>query len=519
METSAPSPGDSDAGPHAKGNWNTVSSSLGSKAAASPQPVPNDENPDLAEFRKQSEAYAFSLGNLHRLNSFNNASSTSSASSPLARPVERSATQAYFPQSAPSESVPKTGAKSDRMDIDTAGSSQSPKSGDAPAKKFQNRPADPVRSSGFEQQLSHIDERQHRLSLTENRVSQGSPPGRLQEDSRANSLPHSLGQGTPSMMSPDEFATLYELHHPHNMLLFDLRVAPQYGAAHIGGALNLCIPTTLLKRPSFNVPRLADAFTRAEDKTRFAQWNQVQFIAVYDANSSTVRDATSAVNTLRKFTNEGWTGVVCIVRGGFQALSKQTPQLVEKSESSRPGGLNKKNLSLDAGDLQVAGGCPMPATKTAASPFFGNIRQNMDLIGGVGQMEISLPDAVNQRTFEYLPSWLQQAVAAEDKGKAVSAKFLEIEEAEQRRMQAALSGDVHYGTPQVSSSGSVQMAGIEKGAKNRYKDILPFDHTRVKLKNAAASDCDYINASYVKAEWSHRRYIASQAPIPATFEV
>jgi protein tyrosine phosphatase len=31
---------------------------------------------------------------------------------------------------------------------------------------------------------------------------------------------------------------------------------------------------------------------------------------------------------------------------------------------------------------------------------------------------------------------------------------------------------------------------------NRYKDILPYDHSRVKLKDAR--DTDYINANYVE---------------------
>jgi protein-tyrosine phosphatase len=61
------------------------------------------------------------------------------------------------------------------------------------------------------------------------------------------------------------------------------------------------------------------------------------------------------------------------------------------------------------------------------------------------------------------------------------------------------------------------VAGIEKGSKNRYNNIFPYDHTRVRLQNVPRGDCDYINASHVKAEFSNRQYIASQAPIPATF--
>ena len=64
-----------------------------------------------------------------------------------------------------------------------------------------------------------------------------------------------------------------------------------------------------------------------------------------------------------------------------------------------------------------------------------------------------------------------------------------------------------------------QICGIEKGGKNRYKDILPFEHARVKLQGRVNGDCDYVNASHVKASRSNKRYIATQGPLPATFEV
>lgn len=66
---------------------------------------------------------------------------------------------------------------------------------------------------------------------------------------------------------------------------------------------------------------------------------------------------------------------------------------------------------------------------------------------------------------------------------------------------------------------NVQLCGIEKGGKNRYKDILPFEHARVKLEGKSEGACDYVNASHLKATRSHKRYIASQGPLPATFEV
>lgn len=69
-----------------------------------------------------------------------------------------------------------------------------------------------------------------------------------------------------------------------------------------------------------------------------------------------------------------------------------------------------------------------------------------------------------------------------------------------------------------SPSHSKDMAESEAcRAKNRYTDILPFDHSRVKLlpvDDEAGSD--YINASYIPGFTYRREYIVAQGPLPAT---
>ncbi|XP_061544325.1 tyrosine-protein phosphatase non-receptor type 22-like isoform X2 [Phycodurus eques] len=53
--------------------------------------------------------------------------------------------------------------------------------------------------------------------------------------------------------------------------------------------------------------------------------------------------------------------------------------------------------------------------------------------------------------------------------------------------------------------------------KNRYKDILPFDHSRVKLTFTTSNDdTDYINASFIKGVTGAKAYIATQGPLHHT---
>ncbi|XP_010616528.1 tyrosine-protein phosphatase non-receptor type 1 isoform X3 [Fukomys damarensis] len=49
--------------------------------------------------------------------------------------------------------------------------------------------------------------------------------------------------------------------------------------------------------------------------------------------------------------------------------------------------------------------------------------------------------------------------------------------------------------------------------RNRYRDVSPFDHSRIKLHQ---EDNDYINASLIKMDEAQRSYILTQGPLPNT---
>ncbi|XP_028920955.1 tyrosine-protein phosphatase non-receptor type 2 isoform X1 [Ornithorhynchus anatinus] len=54
---------------------------------------------------------------------------------------------------------------------------------------------------------------------------------------------------------------------------------------------------------------------------------------------------------------------------------------------------------------------------------------------------------------------------------------------------------------------------LENRNRNRYRDVSPYDHSRVKLQN---TENDYINASFVVIEEAQRNYILTQGPLPNT---
>ncbi|RJE23639.1 phosphatase [Aspergillus sclerotialis] len=321
-----------------------------------------------------------------------------------------------------------------------------------------------------------------------------------------------------TIVSPERCAELLQSCRDEVMLL-DVRPYAHFAQGNINGSLNLCVPTTLLKRRSFDTQKLESTFTNEVEKRNFAKWKNCRFIIVYDAMTTEMKDAAPLLNVLKKFIVEGWGGEGLILCGGFRAFSDMFPDLIRSGQPQGSSPSLNQSASLTVGAPLVApvvGGCTLPESSTVAVPFFGNIRQNTDLIGGVGQIPPRLPEQLTESKRQMLPTWLRLASDPKDEGYQVSTKFLDLERRELERMKEALS----YEKSAESSSTIARrfrIAGIEKGNKNRYNDIYPFDHSRVRLQDVATGGCDYVNANHIKAEYGNRRYIATQAPVPDTF--
>ncbi|KAK8228685.1 hypothetical protein BKA81DRAFT_293295 [Phyllosticta paracitricarpa] len=514
----------SSAAHHARANWSPPTSDVRSTAAASPRIIPVDQSPEFETFRRQSEsARKFNLGG--GISQFS-----------IPRPkmtMHRSNTSAHSPGQLefPFSTQANEGPASPKSD-DSSGSISTPEKPRSPKRTLSSDsngyPSRPRRTSpaGFDEMKSGASESPKFVGNPFPRPAATRAPASFAHQ-RAETLPASFDDQSsnqdhgPILVTPQHIITLLDSSE-EEILLLDLRVSTQYAISRIRGALNLCIPTTLIKRPSFTVEKLAETFKDDNQRRKFEKWRSCKYIVVYDADSRQLRDATSCVNTLKKFTNEGWTGATYIIRGGISEFAAKFPSFVLSGDSNNRGVMarsRKPALRLDnmPGPAPVIGGCPLPSTQNAANPFFGNIRQNMDLIGGVGQMPVTRPKRMNSATRRELPAWLREASEEEDRGHSVSEKFLQIEKREQKRMQEALSGSVTYGEPGPEQPKAVQIAGIEKGNKNRYNNIWPFEHTRVKLQGVSSEGCDYVNANHIKPPWTNKRYIATQGPIPVTF--
>ncbi|KAG1810001.1 uncharacterized protein HD556DRAFT_1224172 [Suillus plorans] len=366
-----------------------------------------------------------------------------------------------------------------------------------------------------------------------------------------------------------------------SILILDIRPHAAHTAARIHRALSLSIPSTLIKRPLFGLSKLIQMLPSSSARARFAAWPTANHILVYDADSVLVPDTSNIAGLFRKFRAEGFTGELAWVKGGFQAVWRDArhcattdhPSPDEDDPEGTPssGALRTKHLPKAAFSLSTTtaanAASGTPAIANAANPFFDTIRQNLELSQGITErIPLRLPRRVRRRIKDLPFRWLQDIAGrsairpshsspfpgetsvesgsessddphesdpdsndpdVEEGAETLAMQFYRIELAEQRRLRSVM--EHHARESETLPSTPVQgafpfsiTAGVEKGAKNRYNHIWPFEHARVRLhdvhtpRDPSPVD-DYVNASYVQPLGTRKRYIATQGPLPATF--
>lgn len=227
------------------------------------------------------------------------------------------------------------------------------------------------------------------------------------------------------------------------------------------------------------------------------------------------------------------------------------------------------------------GGSGKLSNTAACNPFFDNIRQCRELQHGITErIPLNLPELTPARK-AVVPEFVLRLASLDDKERAeqLAQNFFEVEKAEQSRLMATMrqhasestydprsssksnASDVfapsksspsapHHPNSGSGSSGDEEAmqlssaycrisgaapltslsssafpfsiaAAIEKGSDNRYNNIWTYEHSRVRIDSGSGVASDYLNGSYVepmKEFGCYRQYVATQAPLPATFD-
>ncbi|MCO5585235.1 hypothetical protein L7F22_039168 [Adiantum nelumboides] len=185
---------------------------------------------------------------------------------------------------------------------------------------------------------------------------------------------------------------------------------------------------------------------------------------------------------------------------------------------------------------------------SAANPFFDNVRQNKELQNGITErIPLDVPE-ISEGDARRLPDFLNKLRKMNEKERAdtLAQSFFEIEQAERDRLMATMqrhadesdckrslrSGSISPSAMNLTSEfSSVQggyksakldfpfsiSAALERGSENRYNNIWTYEHSRVHCPQQG----EYINGSFIEPARQFgckRRYIATQAPLPSTFD-
>ena len=105
-------------------------------------------------------------------------------------------------------------------------------------------------------------------------------------------------------------------------MLIDIRAFAAFAKSRLEDAINVCIPTVLLKRSSLSLDDILESIVARGDRGRFARWKEVDGIVIYDADSLRVKDSYPLATLATKFIEAGFTGATYGLIGSPSSLGK-----------------------------------------------------------------------------------------------------------------------------------------------------------------------------------------------------
>ncbi|KAJ3017228.1 hypothetical protein HKX48_003649 [Thoreauomyces humboldtii] len=331
---------------------------------------------------------------------------------------------------------------------------------------------------------------------------------------------------------PEQYADLLRAGIPHSVLGLDMRSYQHYSQHRVSSSVNVSIPTTLLKRPAFTPVKMFGSLSSEYAKNVLKDWTSYENVVVYDNDSAVAPSASPIKLLVTKLQHANPPARIGWLVGGFQAFAAQFGDLCDMSpppagsEGMGPAAsATAKGISL----VDLAG----PMTAPSALGALGAARPSLQptyaahtSVSNLNSDDRMLLDTV-EGEHPAMPLFLKELVQSGNVRAQIERNFSLVEAAEKKRVDCAFRARSRTDPFSVSDA-------LEGGTtRNRYNNIWPFNHNRVKLghsdivtpdsPNACSAEQqtatnDYINASHIISPAGHRRYIATQGPIGSTFD-
>ncbi|GAA5883795.1 hypothetical protein JCM16303_002377 [Sporobolomyces ruberrimus] len=117
------------------------------------------------------------------------------------------------------------------------------------------------------------------------------------------------------------------------VLVLDIRTHTAHLTERIANSINVCVPSTLLRRPGFGVDRIQDGLPEHQQDL-FAGWSTCDMIVAIDAESTSLSEGSSGVaSLLAKFDRAGFKGKLSWVKGGWYAIKTQARGLSSSEQA------------------------------------------------------------------------------------------------------------------------------------------------------------------------------------------
>ncbi|KAJ1956706.1 phosphotyrosine-specific ptp2-like protein, partial [Dispira parvispora] len=344
---------------------------------------------------------------------------------------------------------------------------------------------------------------------------------------------------------------------PPRVLLLDIRIPSQFAQSHITDAVNLSVPSTLLKRAGYTVDRVASMLSHPEDQRKLFSWMTYTHVVIMDHNSHTLTEHSVITSLCQKFTDPASAVHIGWLRGGFEAFRARFPTACVSSHHESSARIPNSGSAVKCQPYRSAEQQPLDqllnSTKKSNSgalgpltcpvsgnedpmrnPFFLSfchnneppVWANSDQARNVGiRLASHRRRRVTQKPVDELelcrmPLYLHHASDPVQSSAYIRQQFERLQARENARLASVLSNTQYRPSSKTPSFSQA----IESHDKNRYYNILPFDHNRVPLhyQNSHSDNellaTQYINASFLHSAYSSRRYIATQGPLPGTID-
>lgn len=353
-----------------------------------------------------------------------------------------------------------------------------------------------------------------------------------------------------------------------DVLVLDVRPFNTYSSSHLRSSVNICVPTTLLKRPKYDLKHVINAsnLTPALKEAVLDETKRMK-VLLYDSNSTDKQLSFQIYHTMLKFVQHDRFSVY-YVRGGFesvdstltaasQALPTRSPMSLNSTDSEKSDSLASESptgqqKTANSDGMPFLTGFSLPSATSADNKLLMSIKKSLPKLDTITSYNYNFRFPKDfERKKSRLPRWL--SFFADVYGKENSLQliverfndmFNRLEKSEQVRLRMAISNidkdselcrkldkNLHetegYGTPLTLCPCCDKIEytipkGVEYGYKNRYNNIWPYEHSRVHLISSPScthknNSDDYFNANYISYKRiSKRRYIATQNPLDST---